>query len=519
MKNLLKWFLIAITVIISCLLIFAIYNNRNPHPGYTMDLSVQTGQTAQNFSVGFGKRVITPTITDTWNDDNGNARYDKEETYNDHNGNGRFDAVWIAGFHNNRPANGVHDDVWSRAIVLDDGTSRVALVSLDAIGFMYPDVIDIRKAIPEDLNIDYVLISSTHTHESNDLIGIWGPGIFKSGVDMDHMNWLKEQVVHSIEDACKNLRPAKFVFGQDISGRDSILMKDTRKPIVKATGIQIMQVLDAIQDTTLGTVINWSNHPETLWSKNLLISSDYPHYIRETLEKGIVVDQDTLFQGLGGTSVFFTGVIGGLMAPHPSLTIFDSLRNESYAEPSFEKARAIGEQVAIWAARSLETGDSLHQIPAIGLESKTITLPVKNNIFRIASSIGLLKRGMTGWFKTSSEVAALRIGPAAFLSIPGEIYPEIIYGGIEAPPGQDFPIDPVEIPPLQEFMPAKYHYYIGLSNDEIGYIIPKSEWDAKEPWLYNDKSSTYGEVNSLGPETAPLVYQALRDVLQKIQDN
>src|SRR5690625_5823616 len=178
MKNLLKWFLIAITVIISCLLIFAIYNNRNPHPGYTMDLSVQTGQTAQNFSVGFGKRVITPTITDTWNDDNGNARYDKEETYNDHNGNGRFDAVWIAGFHNNRPANGVHDDVWSRAIVLDDGTSRIALVSLDAIGFMYPDVSTSEKLFLQNWGLIMFLFHLPIPMKAMILLEYWVPELF-----------------------------------------------------------------------------------------------------------------------------------------------------------------------------------------------------------------------------------------------------------------------------------------------------------------------------------------------------
>jgi len=45
--------------------------------------------------------------------------------------------------------------------------------------------------------------------------------------------------------------------------------------------------------STLGTIINWANHPETLWSKNLLISSDFPHCVREALEKG-VYDGDKL---------------------------------------------------------------------------------------------------------------------------------------------------------------------------------------------------------------------------------
>ena len=45
---------------------------------------------------------ITPEITDTWNDLNGNARYepDKGDYYNDVNGNNKFDPIWIGGFHN-----------------------------------------------------------------------------------------------------------------------------------------------------------------------------------------------------------------------------------------------------------------------------------------------------------------------------------------------------------------------------------------------------------------------------------
>lgn len=516
MKKALYWFLIVFLLFVISVLIWVIYNNRDRHPGYQMDLSISSTNSDVRYSAGFAKTTITPTVPDTWNDTNGNARYDEGESYNDKNSNGKFDAVWIAGFHNNKPANGIHDEVWARTVVIDDGNTRIALVSLDAIGFMYSDVIDIRQALPSELDIDYALISSTHTHESNDLIGIWGPSMFQSGLDQEHIKWLKERVVESITEACNNLRPATIIFGQDLTGRDSILIRDTRKPIVKATGIQIMQVLDAEADTTLGTVVNWSNHPESLWSKNLLISSDYPHYIRETLERGIQIKSDTISPGLGGTSVFFTGAIGGLMAPHASMLVYDSLRNSEFQEPSFEKTRAIGEQVALWAVASLQFGDTLEVLKPLQVEARTITLPVKNTVFRIASSIGLLKRGMSGWFKASSEVAGIRIGPATWLSIPGEIYPEIVFGGVEAPPGRDFPIDPVETPPLQDFMPGQYHYYIGLSNDEVGYIIPQSEWDEEEPWLYLDEDDTYGEENSLGPETAPILYEGLREILSEL---
>src|SRR5690606_22004205 len=200
----------------------------------------------RQISAGFSKKPITPTIIDTWNDANNDFKYDEADgdTYNDLNNNGKFDAFWIAGMSNAKPAQGVHDDVWARAMVLDDSKHRIAMVSLDAIGFLNGDVIDIRNRVPQELGIDYVLISSTHTHESNDLVGIWGENMFNSGVNTDQMEYVKEQTVASIVEAAKNIRPARLVFAEDLTGRDSVLMKDTRKPIVKAPGIHLMQVLD-----------------------------------------------------------------------------------------------------------------------------------------------------------------------------------------------------------------------------------------------------------------------------------
>ena len=48
---------------------------------------------------------------------------------------------------------------------------------------------------------------------------------------------------------------------------------------------------------------------------------------------------------------------------------------------------------------------------------------------------------------------------------------------------------------------------VNLANDAIGYIIPKSEWDEKAPWIFGENEETYGEVVSLGPNTAPIIHQ------------
>jgi hypothetical protein len=97
--------------------------------------------------------------------------------------------------------------------------------------------------------------------------------------------------------------------------------------------------------------------------------------------------------------------------------------------------------------------------------------------------------------------------------VPGELYPEIANGGVVHPPGADFNIEPIERPPLRELMPGRVKFLFGLANDEVGYIIPKSEWDDRAPWLYGAPARLYGEINSLGPETGPAIHQAFRDLL------
>ena len=516
-----KWFIRTGIIIIALLLamvFFVMYNWRDRHPDYKIDINIQKVETPQPIIAGFSKMPITPTIVDTWNDANNDFKYNRGDgdTFNDNNHNGKFDAYWIAGMSNKKPAQGIHDDVWARVMVIDDGNSRIALISIDAIGYLNDEVIDIRKMIPEELNIDYTLISSTHTHESNDLIGIWGESIWKSGVNDEMMKYVKNQTVNAIADAVKNMKPANLIFAEDLSGEDEKLMKDTRKPIVKATGIHLMQVIDSDNGATLGTIINWANHPETLWSKNLLISSDFPHYVREALENGVYNDGELMQKGLGGIAIYFSGAVGGLMAPHPSLPIKDQFKDTVYLQPTFAKTKAIGDQIASLSLKALKNGGDTIRESNISLTAKTIIMPLENTTFKIAGGIGLIRRGLTGLFSTRTEVAAIRIGPAMFLSIPGEIYPEIVYGGIEAPEGREFDIQPIETPPIQEFIKDKYKFYLGLANDEIGYIIPKSEWDVGKPYLYNDERDTYGEENSLGPDTGPIIYKELIEVIHAL---
>ncbi|MFA7473833.1 MAG: hypothetical protein WCY86_13075, partial [Spirosomataceae bacterium] len=99
---------------------------------------------------------------------------------------------------------------------------------------------------------------------------------------------------------------------------------------------------------------------------------------------------------------------------------------------------------------------------------------------------------------------------------PGELYPEILNGGVEAPEGGDFGLAPQEVPSIRDLMKHRYKFFVGLSNDEVGYIIPKSQWDTKSPYTYGRDKAPYGEVNSLGPETSTVIYNSVKELLEDL---
>lgn len=504
--------------LLALLILVCVYsygNMRDRHPGYSIDLKIESGEPGV-MRAGFAAVTITPEYMEPWNDADGNARYEpkKGDTYEDLNGNGKFDTYWIAGFENRVAAQGVHDDLWARTMVLDDGNTRLAVVSVDVIGMFHPMVIDIRKMLPETAGITYLIITSTHTHEAPDLMGLWGESPLKNGVNKEWKEYIKKRIVQSVVEAVDALRPAHFRFSQNLT-EGIVTLKDTREPYVYDEGLRMMQVIDSETSQTIGTLIQWANHPETLWSKNLLISSDFPHYLREAVEKGVYHGDSLVREGVGGVALYVNGAIGGLMTTHSSMGVDDPFRDTIYVEPSFDKIRAQGDTLGLIILRTMqEKAVEVHEA-GISLRAKTFTIPLKNNLLRFAAAIGMIDADITGWMKKRTEAAVWNIGPASFVTFPGELYPEILNGGVEALPGRDFEIDPQETPPLRDLMQGEFRFGIGLANDEIGYIIPKSQWDAKKPFIYRDKPY-YGEQNSLGPETAPLLYNQLCQLLEEL---
>ena len=79
-------------------------------------------------------------------------------------------------------------------------------------------------------------------------------------------------------------------------------------------------------------------------------------------------------------------------------------------------------------------------------------------------------------------------------------------------PGADFPGASRERA-LFTLLRSEYKLVFGLAGDEIGYVIPRSQWDAKKPFAYGRNEDQYGEINSVGPSAAARLAEAFERLL------
>lgn len=469
---------------------------RDRNPGYALNVNIEGGQKntlkrEYQLRAGFARVKINPDLENSKR------------------------PIYLAGFRQNRKATAIHDDLWAMACVLDDGQTRLGIVALDAIGFFHDDVIRVRKRLAAEWKLDYTIICSTHNHTTPDLIGLWGPNYLRTGVDKDYRQQVIAAAAKVLGDAVAALRPAQVAFHEIKTAPDG-LVADLRKPEVFDPDIRVMHFTDPTNGMTVGTIVGWASHPETVWSKGTEITADFPGYVRDALENGVHHAGAILESGIGGIHVYVNGAVGGLMSTPPTVTVRDPYLNQDFKEPTHEKARALGRQLASRILTRLDQQSNNPAIqPSISIRARTMEVPLANKGYLAAPVLGLIDRGQVRWKRLRTEVALVTIGDASIACIPGEIYPEIVNGGIEKAPGGDYQIAPVEVPPIRDLMPGRIKFVFGLANDEIGYIIPKSEWDRKRPYLYGAKKKPYGEINSCGPEVGPTIHAAFRELCGK----
>jgi hypothetical protein len=419
--------------------------------------------------------------------------------------------VFLAGYGQNRRAAGVHDPLYARAVVLQIGDEKIALVSVDLIGLQLPTVRKIRDKLP---GFKYVMVSSTHNHEGPDVIGIWGPSYLKCGVDFRYLDDVIRRVAKMVDETAARLAPMTAAYGV---AEDQTLLGDSRQPKVYDGVLRVVRFDLPGGRKPAGLLVQWNCHPEAMGRENRQITADFPWATVAALEKKY-----------GCPVAYFSGAVGGLMAPPDH--VVKNAKGEPLRDGDFEYTRIYGEMVARLAAKAIDAAQPI-DLNSLRLAAKPISVPLDNDVYKILRALGVLRREGRVWTgdaetlgdrfdrgeprretAVETEVAYLRLGELHIACIPGELYPELVYGQYQDPVdrGADFPDSPLE-KPVAKILPGDKWLLFGLANDEIGYIIPKRQWDNRPPYCYDRKKSQYGEINSCGPDIAPILMQALEN--------
>jgi len=422
--------------------------------------------------------------------------------------------VYMAGFGNNRVATGIHDQLYARCLALSAAGKTIVLCGVDSIGVFLDDVERIRaevkrqlaagkKAFSGDVN---VVVASTHDHEAPDTMGLWGPERGRSGMNDAYMNLVVERVAQSAVTAVRALQPALIKVGEAHRSDLDAFIHDDRPPEVLDAGVIVLHVTTA-RNKPIATLVNWANHPETLGSENTLITADYSYYLCNEIE-----------QKFQGVAVFLNGAVGGMQSPLGA-NVIDTASKTAAPENTFQKAEIIGRGVAESAGYAVRNAKQFNA-DQVDFRERLIQIPVANHGFQLAAQADLYKgrKKMTADGATTTPVGLVRLlaRGKVFLEIaliPGEMYPELSVGGVVRYSGADFPDAPVETP-IKSLLTAEFKMLAGLADDEIGYIIPKAEWDEKPPYLNGAAKAWYGEENSVGPEAASRIAAAFAELVK-----
>lgn len=505
--------------------------------------------------------AITPDCFETWDDLDENGEWDKSvEPYYDcgcdrlcegddgypgpdeGEGDGEFQAVWIAGFSTGRAATGVHDDLWARAVALRSGDTTVAIVALDVVGYFYNEVQTIRQLVADrGVDVDHVVVHSSHGHEGPDTLGQWGERPGKSGMDREYQDSINESVADAVADAVATLEPVRMFASSidtaapygDKGTRNTV--RDSRDPVIIDEVLYTAR-FEATDGTTVATVVNWGNHPEVLSGENTSITSDFAHYLREGVEGGVAWESGSR-EGLGGTCVFVNAAVGGLMTPL-GITVTDGDGNE-FTDPTFEKAEALGKVLAGLALDAAE-GETEATDPRVAVRASQLYVPIHNIVFQAAFLMDLFDRPVYNYDPESdldennvpellTEVDLVTVGPVAMLTVPGELFPELAIGGYDGSRvnttedefiASDNP-NPPDVsqapagPFWKELAGGEWAWIVGLGNDEIGYLIPSYDYELDEdlPYWNEPPGDHYEETNSVGPEAVPRLEEAVERLL------
>ena len=410
---------------------------------------------------------------------------------------------WIAGHGMGNTIDRIHDPITASAMWLGSGDSGIIHICADIIGLTNFEVNIVRASLKEfceKANCKSVNISCSHTHAGFDTVGYWGQ-LYKlqTGKDQEYMDLLLKSLKEVAIEAYENRKPGKLYVGS-ISVPEAQL--DKREPVnLHDTLTRIKFVPD--DGSTETWLMNFGAHPNTLGGSNHDCSADYPYWLRKTIN-----DTKTV-------NVMFS--VSAIGAVDPG----------DFCEDKPERTRIQGETLA---KAALEISNDRELKPEITVLCQKYYAPVDNGLLALMVTIGACSaqrypcdRGELG-IALQTEITYIKIDDLQILLLPGEPFPEVVYGGAvsaeESATGKGPEINP---PALVDVVGDKDLVVFCVTNDMTGYCVVPNDYTLHKTQPYIEQGTDvkgrrhYHETNSLGYLTNEVIVEVVKDIMTRVK--
>lgn len=349
-----------------------------------------------------------------------------------------------------RKSTGIHDRIYSRIIILDDGTKKFFLVSSDICEFSPSQYNRVAIMLKKQLGIDPADFwwSATHTHSAPEL---GPPGLesifmgerYEHKFDTDYQALVEKSILDGIREGLGKLVPARLGTGWGYSqaniNRRAIDTDGKAKLGLNPDGpvdrrIGIIRI-DKENGEPLAIIANYAIHGTVLSGNSLLISGDVPGIVSEYVE-----------QKTGVPLLFINGALGN-MAPIYSV----------YPDP----------QSGHLSQFRVLLGDKILEAYQKVSTSENVTLNTSALIVETPRKDMGWTDDLPDYTRTTKEGINIIRLPVRFLKINNDI-------AIWSAPLELF----CEISnQIRDLSPFPYTFYFGVTNGWLGYMLPEKEYE------------------------------------------
>ncbi|MEO2048485.1 MAG: neutral/alkaline non-lysosomal ceramidase N-terminal domain-containing protein [Pirellulales bacterium] len=352
----------------------------------------------------------------------------------------------------NAPAQGVHDRIFAKAIVLTDGDKKFVLVTADMLGFPPPLKQDLLNRLSDQgWTTENVMLLASHSHASIEMnainplntfaipqLGIHNPELYEFTV---------ANFVRLIREAEQNLIPirvgtsSKHLPGWNRNRRHRSGIVDDELTITR---------IDSTAGKPMALLVNFTAHPTFMTEKQMMFSGGWPGHLQRTAE-GLI--------GNGVTVMYYNGAEGD-QRPQG---------RPNGGGSRWEQAERYGHELGILVRQEWQSIAMQNDV-AFQFHHQTISLPDRSwhpDFMKTGGTeYGLTEEVLTvmlpQMFPAQTASGSLQLGELVVVGIPGEMAASLGLK-IKAAARQDLGIT---------------HPVIGgLADEWISYMLPPQEYD------------------------------------------